>query len=153
MLNEMDGIENAAGVLIVAATNRVDLIDKALLRPGRFDRVVYVPPPDLEARRQILGIYTRDIPLADDVDLDAIAQTTELYTGADLQNVCREAALIALRTRILGTEADTTMIAGKTEAPQEPVNAQDFRQSLGSVKPSLTGAMLLEYSSIGQRAF
>ncbi|KAG0302503.1 hypothetical protein BGZ98_007441 [Dissophora globulifera] len=75
MLNEMDGVENAQGVLIVAATNRVDLIDKALLRPGRFDRVVYVPPPDMEARRQILSIYTRDIPLDTDVDLDSIAQT------------------------------------------------------------------------------
>ncbi|KAF9427379.1 hypothetical protein BGZ76_002362, partial [Entomortierella beljakovae] len=115
MLNEMDGVENASGVLIVAATNRVDLIDKALLRPGRFDRVVYVPPPDMEARRQILGIYTRDIPLADDVDLDSIAQTTEMYTGADLQNVCREAAMIALRTRILGTNAPETEVAPQKE--------------------------------------
>ncbi|KAF9353075.1 hypothetical protein BGX26_009135 [Mortierella sp. AD094] len=149
MLNEMDGVENAAGVLIVAATNRVDLIDKALLRPGRFDRVVYVPPPDLEARRQILSIYTRDIPLADDVDLDAMAQTTDMYTGADLQNVCREAALIALRTRILGAGVSTT----ETVPQKEPVNADDFKQSLASVKPSLTAAMLLEYSSTGKRAF
>ncbi|KAG0227812.1 P-loop containing nucleoside triphosphate hydrolase protein [Mortierella sp. GBAus27b] len=153
MLNEMDGVENATGVLIVAATNRVDLIDKALLRPGRFDRVVYVPPPDLEARRQILSIYTRDIPLADDVNLDDIAQTTELYTGADLQNVCREAALITLRTRILGTETNAMTMADEAEPSQEPVNANDFRQSLASVKPSLTNAMLLEYSSTGQRAF
>ncbi|KAF9201673.1 hypothetical protein BGZ49_008103 [Haplosporangium sp. Z 27] len=149
MLNEMDGVENAAGVLIVAATNRVDLIDKALLRPGRFDRVVYVPPPDVEARRQILDIYTRDIPLANDVDLDAMAQTTEMYTGADLQNVCREAALIALRTRILGSGTK----AIETAPEKEPVNASDFEQSLNSVKPSLTAAMLLEYSSTGKRAF
>ncbi|KAF9400536.1 hypothetical protein BGX21_004086 [Mortierella sp. AD011] len=149
MLNEMDGVENATGVLIVAATNRVDLIDKALLRPGRFDRVVYVPPPDLAARRQILSIYTRDIPLADDVDLDVMAQITEMYTGADLQNVCREAALIALRTRILGTVVNTT----DTVPQKEPVNADDFKQSLAAVKPSLTAAMLLEYSSTGKRAF
>ncbi|KAI1303001.1 hypothetical protein EDD11_005454 [Mortierella claussenii] len=156
MLNEMDGVENAAGVLIVAATNRVDLIDKALLRPGRFDRVVYVPPPDLEARRQILSIYTRDIPLAEDVDLDHIAQTTEMYTGADLQNVCREAGLIALRTRILGSVNNVNPITATTdgiEPSKEPVNAEDFKQSLASVKPSLTAAMLLEYSSTGQRAF
>ncbi|KAI7818547.1 P-loop containing nucleoside triphosphate hydrolase protein [Gamsiella multidivaricata] len=152
MLNEMDGVENAAGVLIVAATNRVDLIDKALLRPGRFDRIVYVPPPDLEARRQILGIYTREIPLAEDVDLDALAQITEMYTGADLQNVCREAALIALRTRILGAST-ATRAADETAPSRESVNAQDFKQSLASVKPSLTAAMLLEYSSTGQRAF
>ncbi|KAK3838807.1 MAG: ATPases of AAA+ class, SpoVK, putative cell division [Linnemannia gamsii] len=153
MLNEMDGVENATGVLIVAATNRVDLIDKALLRPGRFDRVVYVPPPDLEARRQILGIYTRDIPLADDVNLDAIAETTEMYTGADLQNVCREAALVALRTRILGTPSISTFAVGKDAPPQEPVNASDFGISLASVRPSLTAAMLVEYSTTGQKAF
>ncbi|KAF8929649.1 hypothetical protein BGZ58_008799 [Dissophora ornata] len=147
MLNEMDGVENAQGVLIVAATNRVDLIDKALLRPGRFDRVVYVPPPDLEARKQILRIYTRDIPLAEDVDLDGIALTTEMYTGADLQNVCREAALIALRTRILG------MAASDDATSKEPVNALDFKESLASVKASLTAAMLLEYSTTGKRAF
>ncbi|KAG0039433.1 hypothetical protein BGZ82_008288 [Podila clonocystis] len=149
MLNEMDGVENAAGVLIVAATNRVDLIDKALLRPGRFDRVVYVPPPDVEARRQILDIYTRDIPLSEDVDLDSIAQTTNMYTGADLQNVCREAALIALRTRVLGDAAKTR----DSDKFREPVTAQDFTQSLSSVKASLTHAMLLEYSGTGTRAF
>ncbi|KAG0372665.1 spermatogenesis-associated protein 5-like protein 1 [Mortierella sp. AD032] len=153
MLNEMDGVENATGVLIVAATNRVDLIDKALLRPGRFDRVVYVPPPDLEARRQILGIYTRDIPLADDVNLDVIAETTEMYTGADLQNVCREAALVALRTRILGTPSISTFAVGKDVPPQEPVNASDFGISLASVRPSLTAAMLVEYSTTGRKAF
>ncbi|KAF9106666.1 hypothetical protein BGX29_008815 [Mortierella sp. GBA35] len=151
MLNEMDGVENATGVLIVAATNRVDLIDKALLRPGRFDRVVYVPPPDLDARRQILNIYTRDIPLADDVDLDAVAETTEMYTGADLQNVCREAALVALRMRILGSSSAPA--AEEATSTREPVNASDFRVSLASVKPSLTAAMLLEYSATGQRAF
>ncbi|KAG0081745.1 spermatogenesis-associated protein 5-like protein 1 [Linnemannia elongata] len=159
MLNEMDGVENATGVLIVAATNRVDLIDKALLRPGRFDRVVYVPPPDLEARRQILGIYTRGIPLADDVNLDAIAETTEMYTGADLQNVCREAALVALRTRILGPSSSSSFLDSSKSTMedvspnQEPVNASDFCISLTSVKPSLTAAMLLEYSATGQRAF
>ncbi|KAF9566008.1 hypothetical protein EC968_003945 [Mortierella alpina] len=156
MLNEMDGVENASGVLIVAATNRVDLIDKALLRPGRFDRVVYVPPPDLEARRQILSIYTRDIPLAEDVDLDALAQTTEMFTGADLQNLCREAALIALRSRVLGPLAKLQIkVKGADEnmASTEPVNAQDFGQALASVKPTLTAAMLLEYSCTGQSAF
>ncbi|KAF9345199.1 hypothetical protein BGX34_004954 [Mortierella sp. NVP85] len=87
MLNGMNGIEHTIGVLIVVATNRVNPIVEALLRPRRFDRVAHVPPPDLEARRPILSIYTRDIPLAEHVDLDAIAQTTELYTGADMQNV------------------------------------------------------------------
>ncbi|KAF9429990.1 hypothetical protein BGZ94_008721 [Podila epigama] len=151
MLNEMDGVENAAGVLIVAATNRVDLIDKALLRPGRFDRVVYVPHPDEEARRQILTIYTRDIPLAADVDLDSIAQKTDLYTGADLQNVCREAAMIALRTRILG--AATTVENDAELKSRESVTADDFAEALLSVKASLTNAMISEYSGTGTRAF
>ncbi|KAF9914902.1 hypothetical protein BX616_007342 [Lobosporangium transversale] len=155
MLNEMDGVENATGVLIVAATNRVDLIDKALLRPGRFDRVIYVPPPDLVARKQILSIYTKDIPLADDVDLDFIAQTTEMYTGADLQNACREAALVALRTRALARSDYTTETMPKDDSVSslQLVNAQDFRQSLAGMKPSLTAAMLSEYSSTGQGAF
>ena len=77
-------------VLIVAATNRPDAIDEALLRPGRIDRIIYVPPPDMEARLQILRVHTRASPLADDVDLEEIALNTELFSGADLENLCRE---------------------------------------------------------------
>ena len=80
-------------VLVVAATNRPDSIDGALLRPGRCDRMIYVPPPDLEARLEILKIYTRSSPVGDDVDLDNIAVDTEQYSGADLENLCREVRL------------------------------------------------------------
>ncbi|KAF9973558.1 hypothetical protein BGZ73_003196 [Actinomortierella ambigua] len=158
MLNEMDGVEQASGVLVVGATNRQDLIDKALLRPGRFDRVVYVPPPDLEARIQILKIYTRGIPLASDVDLESLAQRTELYTGADLQNVCREAAMLALRQRVfLKAGPNATALTGTPAQPGEPpltvVEDDDFEQALRVVKPSLTKALLAEYSSSGTRAF
>ena len=77
-------------VLIVAATNRPDAIDEALLRPGRIDRIIYVPPPDVEARLQILRVHTRSSPLAEDVDLEEFALNTELFSGADLENLCRE---------------------------------------------------------------
>lgn len=77
-------------VVIVAATNRPDAIDEALLRPGRIDRIIYVPPPDIEARLQILRVYTRAIPLAEDVDLEELGLSTELFSGADLENLCRE---------------------------------------------------------------
>lgn len=77
-------------VLIVAATNRPDAIDEALLRPGRIDRIIYVPPPDVEARLQILRVHTRASPLADDVNLEEYALNTELFSGADLENLCRE---------------------------------------------------------------
>ncbi|KAG0164959.1 hypothetical protein DFQ30_009155 [Apophysomyces sp. BC1015] len=97
LLNEMDGVETAESVLVVGATNRPDMLDAALLRPGRFDQLVYVPPPDETARYEILKIHTRHVPLAADVDLSVIANETHLYTGADLKNVCREAAMIALR--------------------------------------------------------
>ena len=77
-------------VLIVAATNRPDAIDEALLRPGRIDRIIYVPPPDVEGRLQILRVHTRASPLAEDVDLEEYALNTELFSGADLENLCRE---------------------------------------------------------------
>ncbi|OAD73884.1 hypothetical protein PHYBLDRAFT_112300 [Phycomyces blakesleeanus NRRL 1555(-)] len=97
LLNEMDGVETAESVLVVGATNRPDMLDAALLRPGRFDRLVYVPPPDFKARWEILKIHTRRIPLSEDVNLEVVADCTDYYTGADLQNVCREAAMISLR--------------------------------------------------------
>ena len=77
-------------IVIVAATNRPDAIDEALLRPGRMDRIIYVPPPDLEARLQILKVHTRSSPLADDVDLEELSLNTEFFSGADLENLCRE---------------------------------------------------------------
>ena len=84
LLTEMDGLEVLSNVIIIAATNRPDIIDAALLRPGRFDRLLYVPPPDKEARMQILKIHTSKKPLADDVNIDTVANQTEGYTGADI---------------------------------------------------------------------
>ena len=97
LLVEMDGFEANEGVIIIAATNRVDVLDPALLRPGRFDRRVHVPSPDIKGRRGILQVHTKKTPLADDVDLALIAQATPGFTGADLENLINEAALIAAR--------------------------------------------------------
>ncbi len=97
LLTEMDGFESNQGVVIMAATNRPEVLDKALLRPGRFDRQIQVVLPTEAGRRQILGIHTRNVPLADDVDLDRIAQITAGFSGADLANIVNEAALLAVR--------------------------------------------------------
>src|SRR4051794_15863873 len=97
ILTEMDGFDPAAGVIVLAATNRPEVLDSALLRPGRFDRRVNVQPPDTAGRRKILEVHTRSVPLADDVDLDALAATTVGMVGADLANLANEAALTAAR--------------------------------------------------------
>ncbi|KAJ2402635.1 hypothetical protein GGI23_000567, partial [Coemansia sp. RSA 2559] len=128
MLNEMDGIEATHGVVVVGATNRIDLLDAALLRPGRFDKVVYVPPPDHAARMDILKIKMRAMP-ADAVDVAALARRTEGYSGADLDNVCREAALLALRSDLGATS----------------VKWQHFEHALGIVGPSLTANAMVPY--------
>ncbi|MEM6925846.1 MAG: ATP-dependent zinc metalloprotease FtsH [Myxococcota bacterium] len=97
LLVEMDGFEDSESVIIVAATNRPDVLDPALLRPGRFDRRVTVPAPDVKGRAKILGIHSRKMPLADDVDLARIAKVTPGFSGADLENLANEAALLAAR--------------------------------------------------------
>jgi cell division protease FtsH len=97
LLVEMDGFEGTEGVIVVAATNRPDVLDPALLRPGRFDRRVAVPNPDVKGRQQILSIHTRKIPVAEGVDLSRIAKVTPGFSGADLENLCNEAALLAAR--------------------------------------------------------
>ena len=97
ILTEMDGFEPVEAVVVLAATNRPEILDSALLRPGRFDRRVSVQPPDRLGRRQILDVHTRSIPLADSVDLDALAATTPGMVGADLANLANEAALLAAR--------------------------------------------------------
>lgn len=97
LLVEMDGFESHEGVILIAATNRPDVLDPALLRPGRFDRRVVVGKPDIKGRRQILDVHTRKTPLGQDVDLDKIARGTPGFSGADLENLVNEAALIAAR--------------------------------------------------------
>jgi cell division protease FtsH len=97
LLVEMDGFEGTEGVILIAATNRPDVLDPALLRPGRFDRRIVVPAPDVRGRNKILEIHTRKIPLGDEVNLEIIAKGTPGFSGADLENLCNEAALLAAR--------------------------------------------------------
>src|SRR5207302_10415962 len=97
ILTEMDGFDSSTGVIVVAATNRPDVLDQALLRPGRFDRRIAVQPPDRNGREAILQVHTRSVPLAREVDLRAIASTTPGMVGADLANLVNEAALLAAR--------------------------------------------------------
>ena len=115
ILTEMDGFDSTTSVIVIGATNRIDVLDKALLRPGRFDRRVAVLPPDRDGRRLILEVHTRDVPLAADVDLDAVAATTPGMVGADLANLVNEAALLAARS------------------DRSEVSSADFTQSLEKV--------------------
>lgn len=130
ILAEMDGMEELNSIVVIGATNRPGLVDPALLRPGRFDELVYVGAPDEGGRLHILGIHTRQMPLADDVDLKALAAQTDRYTGADLEDVTRRAGLIAIRKR--GTEAQN-------------VTAQDFAEALEDSRPTVTEQMEAEY--------
>jgi transitional endoplasmic reticulum ATPase len=99
-LTELDGIEDIRGVFVVAATNRPELIDPALLRPGRLERLIYVPPPDANARGAILAAAARRMPLAEDLDLAALGARCEKFSAADLEALARGAALAAMRERV-----------------------------------------------------
>jgi cell division protease FtsH len=120
ILTEMDGFDPSTGVIVLAATNRPDVLDSALLRPGRFDRRVAVQAPDKDGRRQILGVHTRNVPLAADVDLDTLAASTVGMVGADLANLANEAALLAARRgHEQAQEADFTDALEKIELGAE----------------------------------
>ncbi|MBO4522838.1 MAG: AAA family ATPase, partial [Methanomicrobium sp.] len=97
LLSEMDGFDNRGNVRIMAATNRVDMLDHALLRPGRFDRILEIPLPDADSRREIFRIHSAKLPLAADLDIDTVLGMTEGTTGAEIQSICREAAMFAIR--------------------------------------------------------
>ncbi|MEU6679550.1 ATP-dependent zinc metalloprotease FtsH [Streptomyces sp. NPDC046853] len=120
ILTEMDGFSGSEGVIVLAATNRADILDPALTRPGRFDRVVTVSPPDRNGREAILKIHTREIPMADDVDLAQVARTTPGMTGAELANLANEAALLAVkRKQKLVTQADFSEALEKVQLGAE----------------------------------
>ena len=104
LLTEMDGLEELEDVAIIAATNRPDILDAGLMRPGRFDRHIQVKEPDEEARLSIFEVHTKDMPLADDVDLKKLAKNTDGYVGADIEAVCREAAMLTLRNDLESKE-------------------------------------------------
>ncbi len=108
-LTELDGLEELKGVLVLAATNRKDLIDSAILRPGRFDFILEFPLPDEKARREIFEIHTKGKPLVSDIDLGAMAQKTEGLAGSDIEVICHEASMIAIR-EFIRAEGDKSKI-------------------------------------------
>ena len=144
LLTELDGLESLEDVVVIATTNRPDLIDSALLRPGRLDRHVHVPVPDEDARRKILEVHTREKPLADDVDLDAIARKTEGYVGADIEAVAREASMNASREFIGSvSREDVGESVGNVR-----VTMQHFEDALDEVNPSVTPETRERYEEI-----
>ena len=135
ILAELDGIEELQGVVLIAATNRPTLVDPALLRPGRFDELVYVGPPDRDGRLKILEIHTAEMPLDDDVDLGSIADRTERYTGADLEDLVRRAGLSTLRDH----------------PDSETVSNDAFAAALKDSRATVTEAIEKEYREIGEQ--
>ncbi len=136
MLGLMDGFVAQKGVVVLAATNRPDALDPALRRPGRFDREVIFKVPDREGRREILAIHTRGMPLAEDVNLDSLADQTLGFVGADLRGLCQAAAYVALRRQVpdLGSPIPDSLT----------VSAADFQQALQQVKPAVLRAVEIE---------
>ena len=133
LLTELDGLADNPNLVVLAATNRRDALDPALLRPGRLESHVEVPAPDESGRRAIFGVHTIDKPLADDVDLDALAERTVDYTGADVAAVCREAALLAIREVAERYEGD----AANDHADEVCVRAEHFERALAVIQPTL----------------
>ncbi|RDD52239.1 AAA family ATPase [Nanoarchaeota archaeon NZ13-N] len=155
LLTELDGISSRGDVVVIAATNRPDILDPALLRPGRIDRVIYVPPPDYEARLQILKIHTRNVPLSKDVNLEEIARVTEGYSGADLELLVKEAAIFALRESMEEVKGkykelpEKDMIK-KLEEMNIEVKMKHFNKALEKVKPSITKEMIQFYQAFAE---
>jgi transitional endoplasmic reticulum ATPase len=135
LLTEMDGITTLVDIVIIAATNRPDMVDPAVLRPGRFDRLIYVPEPDEKSRLQIFKIYTKGMPLAKDVNLDQLTTMTKNYSGADIEGLCRESAMLALRKEINARE----------------VTMKNFEEALKRTGPSVTPDMEKWYKSFMQQ--
>ena len=135
LLTEMDGLISLEDVVIIAATNRPDIVDPAILRPGRFDRLIYVPEPDKESRLKIFKIYTKNMPLAKDVDLSQLVIMTKQYSGADIEALCREAGLNALRN----------------DMKAQKVDANDFKKATEKIGPSIMPNMETWYKGFMKR--
>ena len=128
LLTEMSGIEEMEGVSVIATTNRPDIIDPALLRPGRFDKLIYVPAPDEKTRLEILKVHTKGMPLKG-VNLEKLAKDTDGYSGADIEALAREAAMFALRE----------------DSKAKEITSKHFEKALKKIKPSITEDMFTKY--------
>ena len=135
LLTELDGIVTLEDIVVIAATNRPDIVDPAVLRPGRFDRLIYVPEPDEKSRLQIIKIYTKNMPLAKDVRLEGLAEMTKNYSGADIEALCRESAMYALRRDVNTKE----------------VGMRDFQEAMKRTGPSISPDMEKWYKSFIQQ--
>ena len=153
ILAEMDGLEELQAVIVIGATNRPNLVDPALLRPGRFDELVYVGVPDQAGRRRILSIQTGKMPLASDVDLDRVAARTDRFTGADLEDVVRRAGLVALRRSLQSeqvTMADFDEALTDSRASVTPEAEADYQQMAARLKQDAHAVQPLGFISPGQ---
>jgi transitional endoplasmic reticulum ATPase len=135
LLTEMDGITTLQDIVVIAATNRPDMVDSAVIRPGRFDRLIYVPEPDDKSRLQVFKIYTKGMPITPDVDLNQLSMMTKYYSGADIESLCREAAMHALRRDVNSTQ----------------ITMKDFLDAMKEMGPSITPDMEKWYKSFMQQ--
>jgi transitional endoplasmic reticulum ATPase len=147
ILTELDGLEVLTNVVVIAATNRPDIIDSALLRPGRFDRLLYVPPPDYESRKQIIQIHTKKKPLADDINIDKLATKMDSYTGADIAAVASAAVMLALREHI--SKYGKPQEAEK-HAKELKIHMRHFEEAMKKIRP-LSAQELDMYKMISER--
>ncbi len=163
LLAEMDGVENLENVIIIAATNRPDILDPALLRPGRFEKLLYVPPPDKDSRQDILRVHTKGIPIDEDAKLTEIATRTEGYTGADIAALVREAAMRAVRESMrscieIANEECKQNQDCKDNHVREcmkdkvKVTAKHFDEAMAKIKPSVTHDMIQFYQNWLEKA-
>jgi len=135
ILTELDGLEELKDVVVIGATNRIDIVDPALLRPGRFDKLLNVPVPDLEARKDILKIHLEKKPLAEDVKIDELAEKTEGYSGADLAALCNTTAMLVIKEHITKSK---TIEKAKEKLKDLKITMKDFEKTLEKMKPSAT---------------
>eukprot|EP01132_Coremiostelium_polycephalum_P005788 gene5788-7199_t len=136
LLTEMDGIQPLTNVTIIAATNRPDIIDKAILRAGRIDRILYISPPDFDSRKEIFNIHLRKVPHTDDIDLDQLSTLTDGYSGAEVTSICREASICAMKENINA----------------EKITMSNFLNAIGQVKKGITQEMLDFYKKYQEQS-
>ncbi|HHL41883.1 MAG TPA: AAA family ATPase, partial [Candidatus Bathyarchaeota archaeon] len=133
ILTELDGLESLKDVVVIAATNRPDMVDPALMRPGRIDRILYIPNPDKDAREAILAIHTRGMPLAEDIDMDKLAEQMENYSGADIAATCQAASQIAIHEHLQKYSDPKEAMEHKDELK---VDMDHFKRAFNKVKSS-----------------
>jgi transitional endoplasmic reticulum ATPase len=132
-LTELDGLEELKDVVVIGATNRIDIVDPALLRPGRFDRLLNVPVPDVDGRKAILRIHLEKKPLADDVKIDVLAEKTDGYSGADLAALANTTAMLVIKEHITKSK---TLKKAKEDLKDLKISMKDFEKTLEKMKPS-----------------